>query len=120
MSENNGSNQSLGITNIAVVDGGKKPAYKPTATSANHKMDSNGQRRMSNVELRDEIGLFEFEARYVRRPDDDIVIAVAMISSHCDLEARELQMALAWLDIWDDGSFEFKMLKKKGLDLSGM
>jgi hypothetical protein len=67
-----------------------------------------------------ELGLFEFEARYVNRPHDDIVVAVAMVSSHCELEKREQQVAISWLDIWDDGSFEYKMLKKKGLDLSGL
>ena len=66
------------------------------------------------------VGLFEFEARYVRRPDDDVVIAVAIISSHIDLDKREQQVANSWLDIWDDGSFEYKMLKKKGLDLTGL
>jgi hypothetical protein len=43
-----------------------------------------------------------------------------MVSSHCELEKREQQVAISWLDIWDDGSFEYKMLKKKGLDLSGL
>lgn len=56
----------------------------------------------------------------MKRPADDIVIAVAMVSSHSDLDGREQQVATAWLDIWDDATFEFKMLKKKGLDLSGM
>ena len=74
---------------------------------------------MINQEVMNELGLFEFEARYVSRPHDDIVVAVAIVSSHSELEKREQQVALSWLDIWDDGTFEYKMLKKKGLDLSG-
>eukprot|EP01036_Dinobryon_divergens_P025881 gene25881-34473_t len=136
--KDNMEDATYGDTNVAIFDGGKKePTFvrnfynrpKPStgSNSGDHgkaaddknKNKNSSNNRVINQEVMNELGLFEFEARYVSRPHDDIVVAVAIVSSHSELEKREQQVALSWLDIWDDGTFEYKMLKKKGLDLSG-
>jgi hypothetical protein len=90
------------------------------AIDENEQVPSNQIKKAANQLLVNSLGLFEFEARYVKRPVDDIVIGVAMIAMHTELESREKMTALKWLDVWDDGSRDYKNLKKKGFDLSGL
>jgi hypothetical protein len=90
------------------------------ALNENPKEMSNQIRKAANQMLINSIGLHEFEARYVHRPPDATVLSVAMISAHPEIEAREKSMARRWLDVWDDGSRSYKLLKKKGVDLSGL
>lgn len=90
------------------------------AMDENAQVPSNQIKKAANQMLVNALGLFEFEARYVARPAESIVLGVAMISSHAELEVREKQMANRWLDVWDDGSRAFKLLKKKGMDLAGL
>lgn len=90
------------------------------AVNDNPMVPSNQIRKAANQLLVNALGLFEFEARYVQRPADDIVIAVAMVAAHIELESRERAMAQRWLDTWDDNSREFKALRRKGVDLAGL
>jgi hypothetical protein len=90
------------------------------ALNENPKEMSNQIRKAANQMLINSIGLHEFEARYVHRPPDATVLSVAMISAHPEIEAREKSMARRWLDVWDDGSRSYKLLKKKGVDLAGL
>jgi hypothetical protein len=90
------------------------------AMDENPIVPSNQIKKAANQLLINALGLFEFEARYVQRPTDDIVIAVAMISMHTELDSRERSMAQRWLDTWDDNSREYKTLRRKGMDLAGM
>lgn len=90
------------------------------ARDENVPVPSNQIKKAANQLLINVMGLFEFEARYVSRPADNILLAVAMISVHPELEAREKLLASKWLDIWDDGSRGYKLLKKKGMDLAGL
>ena len=90
------------------------------AMDENVQVPSNQIKKAANQMLVNALGLFEFEARYVTRPVENIILAVAMISSHHELESREKQMAHRWLDTWDDGSRNYKLLKKKGMDLAGL
>lgn len=90
------------------------------ARDENVPVPSNQIKKAANQLLINVMGLFEFESRYVHRPTENIVLAVAMISAHAELEAREKLLAAKWLDIWDDGSRSYKLLKKKGMDLAGL
>lgn len=90
------------------------------AMDENAQVPSNQIKKAANQMLVNVLGLFEFEARYVTRPAESIVLGVAMISSHAEVENREKQMANRWLDVWDDGSRTFKLLKRKGMDLAGL
>lgn len=90
------------------------------AMDENAQVPSNQIKKAANQMLVNVLGLFEFEARYVTRPAESIVLGVAMISSHAEVETREKQMANRWLDVWDDGSRAFKLLKRKGMDLAGL
>lgn len=90
------------------------------AIDENVPVMSNQIKKAANQMLVNALGLFEFEARYVTRPAESIVLGVAMIASHAELEMREKQMANRWLDVWDDGSRAYKLLKKKGMDLAGL
>lgn len=104
-------------------DGAAGPSSKvgtEDAIDENAPVMSNQIKKHANQMLVNALGLFEFEARYVTRPVESIVLAVAMISSHAELEMREKQMANRWLDVWDDGSRAYKLLKKKGMDLAGL
>jgi len=104
-------------------DGAAGPTSKvgtEDAIDENAPVMSNQIKKHANQMLVNALGLFEFEARYVTRPVESIVLAVAMISSHAELEMREKQMANRWLDVWDDGSRAYKLLKKKGMDLAGL
>eukprot|EP01038_Epipyxis_sp_PR26KG_P004852 gene4852-6800_t len=73
-----------------------------------------------NEKLVTYIGLYEYECRYVQRPDNLIIMAMAMISTHHELSEIDQQNARAWLDIWDDGSRDYQMLKRKGYNLNGI
>lgn len=90
------------------------------ARDENVPVPSNQIKKAANQLLINVMGLFEFETRYVHRPTENIVLAVAMISAHAELEAREKLLAAKWLDIWDDGSRSYKLLKKRGMDLAGL
>lgn len=90
------------------------------AIDENPIVPSNQIRKAANQLLVNTLGMFEFEQRYVQRPADDVVMAVAMVSAHTELESRERAMAQRWLDTWDDNSRDYKTLKRKGTDLAGM
>jgi hypothetical protein len=104
----------------ANTDGGSSVNETDDAVMKENIKKSNVQQRIPNDEIVKQIGLFEFEARYIRRPKDDVIIAVALVSSHTEIELREKQIAASWLDIWEDFSFEYKLLRKKGMDLSSL
>ena len=90
------------------------------AVDKNERDQTSGLRKARLRQIQDEIGLFEFERRYTARPDDVVVIAVAMVSSHNEIETREKEMANRWLDVWDDGTLDYKIVKKKGKDIAGL
>jgi len=90
------------------------------AMDENAQVPSNQIKKAANQMLVNVLGLFEFERRYVTRPAESIVLGVAMISSHAEVESREKQMANRWLDVWDDGTRAFKLVKRKGMDLAGL
>lgn len=90
------------------------------AVNENAPEISNQLKKAANQALINALGLYEFEARYVKRPGDEVVLGVALVSIHPDLESREKLLARRWLDVWDDGSRSYKTLKKKGMDLAGL
>lgn len=90
------------------------------AVDKNLKEEKNQLRRARHKQLIDQIGLFEFDQRYVQAPADIIVIAVAMVFAHHEIEVREKQMASRWLEMWDDTSRRYKLLVKKGKDINGI
>ena len=73
-----------------------------------------------NKILQNVLGMFDFEERYVKRPHDNVILAVAMISAHHELNQKEKEIATIWLETWDDCSRDFKFLKKKGCGLAGL
>lgn len=92
-------------------------AAAPNTTTTNDGMKKN---KGPNKILQNVLGLFDFEERYVKRPHDNVVLAVAMISAHHELDQKEKEMATIWLDTWDDCSRDFKFLRKKGYGLAGL
>lgn len=108
-------------SSTAVVGGeGGSQVGTEDAIDDNPVVPSNQIKKAANQLLVNVLGLFEFEARYVQRPADDIVMGAAMISMHTELDNRERAMAQRWLDTWDDNSRGYKTLRKKGMDLAGM
>ena len=100
------------VTNIAVVgnDFNDKKRKKPSLM----------KQKPPNGQVVKQIGQAEYEARYVQRPKDAVILACALIANHNELNLREKQMATRWLDTWDDCSRDYKLLKKKGADLSSI
>merc|ERR1712065_2932 len=58
----------------------------------------------------------DYRGRYLTRPQDYLVICMAMISQHSDLDAGDREMANVWIRIWDDASNSYKELIKRGYD----
>jgi hypothetical protein len=73
-----------------------------------------------NKELMDNIGVKTFKDRYLGLPPESVVLAVAMISVTVDMDPKERNVANRWLDLWDDNSMNFRVLKKRGKDISGL
>lgn len=96
---------------------GIQPTTGAAATTTNDGMKKN---KGPNKILQNVLGLFDFEERYVKRPHDNVILAVAMISAHHELDQKEKEIAAIWLDTWDDCSRDFKLLRKKGCGLAGL
>lgn len=73
-----------------------------------------------NTEVKYHLGEEIFKSRFATLPCDDIIVAWAFIANHDELQARERDMALMWLNVWDDNSRHYKMLKKKGFNMATM
>lgn len=87
------------------------------AAAANN--NNNTKKRSANKALQSSLGVYGFAQRYHTRPADNIVLAVAMVSAHHDMDAREQTMASFWLETWDDCSRDYKLLRRRGGDLAG-
>ena len=72
-----------------------------------------------NRKLFNLLGHRDFTARYLRSPSDDVVVAMALVAGHKDMEKAERDTATVWLDLWDDSSLHFQYLRKRGLERSG-
>ena len=64
-------------------------------------------------------GYHAFRDRYLRRPPDNVVVAVALASWHFDVPPADRATAALWLRHWDDGTPRFTYLKKRGEERSG-
>lgn len=73
-----------------------------------------------NTALKSSLGLNAFDERYTKAPADIIVTAVSMVATMCEINERERQLASRWLDVWEDGSRNFRLAKRKGRDLCGI
>jgi hypothetical protein len=104
--------KSADVTGIAVGNNNRVKSPK--------KRQPAGTRRVPNKDVVKVVGQATYEARYVNRPSDIVVLAMALIESHHEISLRERQMATRWLDTWDDNSRDFKLLKKKGMDMCGI
>jgi hypothetical protein len=104
--------KSVDVTGIAVGNNNRVKSPK--------KRQPAGTRRVPNKDVVKVIGQATYEARYVNRPSDIVVLAMALIESHHEISLRERQMATRWLDTWDDNSRDFKLLKRKGMDMCGI
>ena len=81
--------------------------------------EGKSKRVIVNRELFDLLGHSLFTTRYLLRPSDDVVVAVAVIAGHRDMEGPDQDTAARWLDLWDDSSLHFQYLRKRGLERSG-
>lgn len=99
------------------IDGGSQMG---TTSAVNGlEMEGDQKKRSANKALQSNLGMYGFAQRYQTRPDDNIVLAVAMVSAHHDMDAREQAMASFWLETWDDCSRDYKLLRRRGGDLAG-
>lgn len=73
-----------------------------------------------NKAVFESIGLFEFEARYVKRPSDITIAAMAMCSSHSEIHKTHKDLASQWIETWNDNSREFYLMRRKGYDIAGL
>lgn len=71
-------------------------------------------------EIKYALGEELFKARFEDRPPQDVIIAVSFIAHHDELELRERNMAIMWLNTWDDCTRDFKMWKRKGMNMASM
>ena len=71
-----------------------------------------------NAEVRYQLGEEIFLSRFIDRPAQDMIIAVSFIANHDELEMRERNMADMWLTTWDDCSRDFRMWKRKGMNMA--
>ena len=60
------------------------------------------------------------QQKYRETPADVVVVALAMISTHVDLSSDSKEMAMKWLGVWDDASANYRALRTKGNNISGM
>jgi len=105
------------LDGIALDDGGSEVG---TASAVNGlDLEGANQKKSANKALQNNLGVYGFAQRYQKRPDDSIVLAVAMVSAHHDMDAREQAMASLWLETWDDCSRDYKLLRRRGRDLAG-
>lgn len=77
-------------------------------------------RQIQNQELVNQLGLIEYEARYVNIPPKEVIIALSMCIQHIEVGELQREKAGHWLDFWDDNSIEYRLWKKKGKDLCGL
>ena len=75
---------------------------------------------MVNTEIKYHLGEELFKSRFASLPCDDIIIAWSFIANHDELQVRERDMAQLWLNVWDNNTRQYKMLKKKGFNMSTM
>jgi len=50
--------------------------------------------------------------------NDNIIIGMAMVSNSAELESSERTNATCWLDLWDDNSDDYGLLRKRGIERS--
>ena len=74
----------------------------------------------TNTKLQRAMGERAFNRRYRGRPKDIVIIALALISRHCDLAQRDRELADKWLAIFDDCSASFRFLVRRGEGLNGL
>lgn len=78
------------------------------------------QKQRHNQEILNQIGQVAFDARYVNTPADSIIMAIAMCTYHVEVNERERDLGKYWLEVWNDNSFEYKALIRKGKNLCGL
>jgi len=62
----------------------------------------------------------EYRARYLKRPEEIIIISLAMIQGHSDIAPYEKEIAQKWLNIWDDATLDFKAIVEKGINIASL
>ena len=70
------------------------------------------------TKLLSSMGERAFNRRYRGRPKDIVIIALALISQHCDLAPRDRELAKKWLSVFDDCSPSFRFLVRRGEGLN--
>lgn len=93
--------------------------------SIEHHLHNNEEERISSSNsLVSEVGKEEeeedqdmLEQRYLRRPSDLVVIAMSLISHHDEVRRTEVAIASLWLEIWNDCSDSYRLLRIKGRNM---
>ena len=120
---------SSGSTTSSKVKGSEKAVTTAASSSSSvtekpkraySVQRSSGKYIFINKELMDNIGVKTFKDRYLGLPPESVVLAVAMISVTVDMDPKERNAANRWLDLWDDNSMNFRVLRKRGKDISGL
>lgn len=74
----------------------------------------------TNTKLQQAMGERAFNRRYRGRPKDIVIIALALISRHCDLAQRDRELADKWLAVFDDCSASYRFLVRRGEGLNAL
>ncbi len=77
----------------------------------------------SEKEGRKAVGLniaLDLQIAQITRPTRNVLLFFAMCINIYDLEAKALSISNRWIKVYDDDSRDYKMLKRKGLELSNL
>jgi hypothetical protein len=90
-------------------------ATKNDDSESNLSVDSslNGKRDGLNVAVDQHIA-------NITRPTTNVLLFFAMCVNIHDLETKVLSAANRWLKLYDDETREYKMLRRKGLEMSNL
>jgi hypothetical protein len=58
--------------------------------------------------------------RLRQTPAENVILALAMSSSHIEVSERERNAAARWLEFWNNNTREFRVALIKGRNMAGM
>lgn len=72
-----------------------------------------------NRQIFNQLGYRKFMEKFLYLfENDNIIVGMGMVSNSAELESSERTNATCWLDLWDDGSDHYGLLRKRGIERS--
>lgn len=72
-----------------------------------------------NKKIFNQLGYRKFMEKFLYLfENENIIVGMGMVSNSAELESSERTNATCWLDLWDDGSDNYGLLRKRGIERS--